>query len=63
MSENESEHCETYKQLQKQGISVETPLKIPFEELACGKGSVLITLSGEIYRLQRTRNNKLILTK
>ncbi len=63
MSDKESDHCETFKQLQKQGISIESPIKIAFEELAGGKGSVLITLSGEVYRLQRTRNNKLILTK
>jgi len=63
MSDKESEHCETFIQLQQQGISIESPVKVPFEELASGKSSVFITLGGEIYRLQRTRNNKLILTK
>jgi Hemin uptake protein hemP len=63
MSEENLDHCETFHILREKGLSIEFPAKIAFEELSVGKNSVLITLDGEVYRLQRTRNNKLILTK
>jgi hemin uptake protein HemP len=36
---------------------------IPFREITQGKDFVFIELDGELYRLLRTKNNKLILTK
>jgi hemin uptake protein HemP len=54
---------ETFPHFQKQGISIEPPESVDFQTLSKGKASVLITLNGEVYRLQLTKNQKLILTK
>ena len=39
------------------------PPTVPFEQIAQGSNEILITYDGQIYRLRRTRNNRLILTK
>jgi hemin uptake protein HemP len=36
---------------------------LEFAELAQGRSDVFISLDGEVYRLLRTKNHKLILTK
>lgn len=36
---------------------------IPFEDIAQGSNEVLIIFEGQVYRLRRTRNDRLILTK
>ncbi len=63
MTEESPKHCETFVRLQKQGVAIDPPLRIEFSTLAQGKTSVLIMLDGETYRLQLTKNQKLILTK
>jgi hemin uptake protein HemP len=63
MPDDNKEHCETYVRLQKHGLSIALPKEIEFDELACGKTCVYIKLNGEVYRLQLTKNQKLILTK
>lgn len=63
MSKEVSKHCETFERFQKQGLSIEPPESVDFHTLSKGKPSVLISLNGEVYRLQLTKNQKLILTK
>ena len=63
MPEKTQKHCETFERFQKQGAAIDPPISVEFQTLSKGKTSVLITLDGETYRLQLTRNQKLILTK
>lgn len=39
------------------------PTTIAFEQIANGLAEVLITFEGQVYRLRRTKNDRLILTK